>query len=118
MNKRQKPLLPSLRQKKRYLAFEIISDSKIDDFSAVLGQIMDSSVTLMGELEAAKAGITVMHDRWDNQSQKGIIKVGTKHLKHLSASLAMITSIQGKKVTARSLGVSGTLKKAGKYIAG
>jgi len=117
INKRQKPLLPSLREKKRYLAFEIVSESKIDDFSAVSSQIMVSSKTLIGEIEAAKAGIIVMGDKWNKSKQRGIVKVGTKHLKALIASLVMIDKINGKKAMAKSLGVSGMLKKAEKFIA-
>jgi ribonuclease P/MRP protein subunit POP5 len=117
IKKRQKLLLPSLREKKRYLAFEIVSKSKIDDFSAVSSQIMDSSIELLGVSEAAKAGIIVMAERWDKQNQRGMIKVGNKHLRGLVASMALIDEIEGKKAMARSLGVSGTLKKAEKFIA-
>ncbi|MFC1753705.1 Rpp14/Pop5 family protein, partial [Thermoproteota archaeon] len=80
-------------------------------------QIVGSSLSLLGELEVAKAGITVMGNKWNKAKQRGIIKVSNKHLKGLSASLALIDRINSKKVITKSLGVSGTLKKAEKYIA-
>lgn len=78
---------------------------------------MASSLSLLGESEAAKAGIIVMPDRWDRETQRGIIRVSNKHLKGIMASLTLINNINEKEVIIRSLGVSGTLKKAGRFIA-
>jgi ribonuclease P/MRP protein subunit POP5 len=116
IKKRQKLLLPSLREKKRYLAFEIVSDSKIDDFHAVSGRIMHSSLSFLGELETAKSGIIIMEDRWNHAKQRGILKVSNKHLKGVMASLALIDSIEGKEAMFRSLGVSGAVNKAARFI--
>jgi ribonuclease P/MRP protein subunit POP5 len=104
--------LPSLRQRKRYLAFEIISKGKIDDFKAVSEQIWHNSLQFMGELEAAKAGIWLLGDKFSPETQKGLIRVGHKHVHQLKASLALIKKINNKKVIVRSLGLSGILKKA------
>ncbi|HLC99086.1 MAG TPA: Rpp14/Pop5 family protein [Candidatus Nanoarchaeia archaeon] len=117
INKRQKPLLPSLREKRRYLAFEIVSESRIDDFSEVSDGITASALSLLGYIETAKAGLIVMGDRWDRSRQRGIIRTGTRHLNGVMASLALIDNIKGKKAMARSLGVSGALNKAARYIA-
>ena len=112
MNKKLKPILPTLREKKRYLAFEIISKSKIKDFSSVSGAIWSSSLSFMGEIGAAKAGIWVLADKYDSNAQKGIIKVGHKHVNELKASLALIDKIENQDVIIRSSKVSGILKKA------
>ncbi|MBD3312820.1 ribonuclease P [Candidatus Woesearchaeota archaeon] len=117
IKKRQKPLLPSLRQRKRYLAFEIVSKSIIDDFSAVSGQITASFTSLIGEIGASKAGIMVLKERWNRKDQRGIIKVRHNYVEGLAASLVFITRICDNKVLARSLGVSGTLKKAERFTA-
>jgi len=113
-----KPLLPSLREKKRYLAFEIISKSKIKDFSAVSGAIWANSLSFMGELGAAKAGIWLLPDKYNEKTQRGIIKVGNKYVNELKAALALIDKIDGSEAIVRSLTVSGMLNKASKYIAG
>lgn len=116
IKKRQKLLLPSLREKKRYLAFEIISEGRIDDFHAVSGRIMHSSLSFLGELETAKSGLIIMEDRWDRAGKRGILKVSNRHLKGVMASLALIDSIDGKEAMFRSLGVSGALNKAARFI--
>jgi len=116
IKKRQKLLLPSLREKKRYLAFEIVSEGKIEDFHAVSGRIMHSSLSFLGELETAKSGLIIMEDRWNRASQRGILKVSNKNLKGIMASIALIDSIEGKEAMCRSLGVSGSLNKAARFV--
>lgn len=113
-----KPLLPSLREKKRYLAFEIISKGKIKDFSSVSSAIWANSLSFMGELGAAKAGIWLLPDKYNEKTQRGIIKVGNKHVNELKAALALIGKIDGNEVIVRSIIVSGMLNKAFKHIAG
>ena len=103
-----KHILPSLREKKRYLAFEIISKDKTD-FNTASGAIQHGILQFMGQLGAAKAGIIVLSNKWNQETQRGIIKVNNKHVDSLKASLAMI---EKENSIFRSLGVSGILKKA------
>ncbi len=113
-----KTILPSLREKKRYLAFEIISKSKIKGFSAVSSAIWSNSLSFMGELGAAKAGIWLLPDKYNEKTQRGIIKVSNKHVNELKAALALIKEIDNNEVIVRSIIVSGMLNKAAKHIAG
>jgi len=62
--KKIKPLLPSLKEKKRYIAFEIISKRKITDLKQIQKEIWDSSLSFFGELGAAKAGLWVFSDQY------------------------------------------------------
>ncbi len=115
---RLKPILPSLREKKRYLAFEVISKSGIYDYNQIAGAINDSLLQLIGQLGAGKAGIKFLEDKFNKGLQRGIIKVNHKHVDHLRASLALIKDIDEKEVIVRSIGVSGILKKAeNRYLA-
>ncbi|MFC1730915.1 Rpp14/Pop5 family protein [candidate division KSB1 bacterium] len=119
IKRRTKPLLPSLREKKRYLAFEILSEAKIKDYSSVSKQIKQNSLDFLGELGLAKAGIMLIDDCWDKDKQKGILRVNNKYVNHAKASLVLINHIGDKDVMVRSIGMSGSLKKAKqKYIAG
>ena len=111
-----KPILPSLREKKRYLAFEIISKEKISDFSLVSNAIWHHSFQMLGRLGAAKAGIIPLANKWDSLLQRGIIKVSHKHVDAVKSSLMFADKIGGKDVIIRSLGVSGILNKAVKKI--
>ena len=107
-----KPILPSLREKKRYLVFEVISKEKIGEINAVSNAISNASLQFMGYVEAAKAGTIMLDNKWDANSQRGIIKVGHRHVDMLKASLAFVRSIESNEAICRSLGVSGILKKA------
>ena len=111
-----KPVLPSLREKKRYLAFEIISRQQIKDFSAISKAIWKAILDFSGVLGAAKAGIWLLGDKFNKTSQKGIIKVNHKNADLLKAALSTIKQINGIDVIVRSVGMSGILKKADKYV--
>ncbi|HLG24048.1 MAG TPA: Rpp14/Pop5 family protein [Candidatus Nanoarchaeia archaeon] len=107
-----KPLLPSLREKKRYLAFEIISKSKIDDFKLVENAIFSSLHNLTGVIGLAKAGIIPMEDKWNPNLQMGIIKVSHLCVDELKSALALCKSINGSEVIFKSLKVTGVLNEA------
>ena len=118
IKKKMKPLLPSLKEKKRYLAFNIISKNPINSFKAVSEAIWHSSLKYLGIKCCAEAGIWLVDNTWDKEKQNGIIRVNNKHVHDLKTSLMFVTKIQGSEVIVRSLGVSGILNKAQKkYIA-
>ena len=113
-----RPLMPSMREKKKYLAFEIIADSKITDVKAVTLAIWESTLDFLGELDTAKAGLIVLEERWDSSKQRGIIKIDNKYIDHVRASLSLIDQINGQDVMVRTVGISGILKKTQyKFIA-
>ena len=106
-----KPLKPSLREKKRYLVFEVISKKKAD-FNAVQTAIQSAMLQLIGTLGTGKAGIIVLKERWDQNMQRGMVRVNNKYLDHLKASLSLIQKIGDEFVIVRSVGASGIIKKA------
>ena len=107
-----KPILPSLREKKRYLVFEVISREKISNAESVSNAIWDCSLHFLGQLGTAKAGIMVLKNKWDSTLQRGIIKVSHKHVDAVKAALVFARKIDDNEVIFRSLGVSGILRKA------
>jgi len=107
-----KPILPSLREKKRYLVFEVISNERINDANAVSDVIWRSSLQFIGLLGTAKSGLMVLNNKWNHELQRGIIKVSNRHVDAIKASLAFANKIDGKDVILRSLGISGILRKA------
>jgi ribonuclease P/MRP protein subunit POP5 len=110
--KKLKPVLPSLREKKRYLAFEVLSKSKITDFDAVSESILCKAGDFLGQLGMSKAGLMILKDKWDSSSQKGIIKVNHKNVDNLRAALTMVDKIDDNEVIVKSIGTSGVLNKA------
>ncbi len=118
MAKKIKPVMPSLREKKRYLVFEIISKKEIKSFSEVSSLIWQSSLSFLGEIETAKAGIWVLPDKWNPKKRKGIIKVNNKYVDNLKTALTLIKSFKRQQIIIKSVGVSGMINKADKkYLA-
>ncbi len=113
-----KAILPSLREKKRYLAFEILSKSRIKGAEGVSKAIWHGMLSFNGAKGAAQAGIQVLPEKYNTEFQKGIIRVNNKYVDSLKAGLATIQDIDGVPAIVRSTGVSGSLKKATKYTAG
>jgi ribonuclease P/MRP protein subunit POP5 len=106
------PLKPSLRPKKRYLAFEIVSENKINDFLNVSSEIWYKTSSFMGSLKLGKAHLIVLKDTWDKNKQRGIIKINHNYVDDLKASLSIIQEIEKSPVIFKTLGISGILKKA------
>ena len=102
-----KALLPSLREKKRYVSFVVESKEDLD-LKQVKEAIEGSMKELVGNLGIANAGLLFLKDWKDN---KGIVRVSTKSVDQLKASLALIKEINGQKVIIKSLGVSGIVDK-------
>jgi ribonuclease P/MRP protein subunit POP5 len=99
-----RPLMPSLREKKRYVAFEVESVKKVDSKEAQ--EIIEKSFKrLVGELGLAKAGIKFMKD-WKNN--RGIIKVNTRSVDELKAAFALINE---ENIIIKSLTLSGSIEK-------
>ena len=104
-----KALMPSLREKKRYVAFEMMSHDDVS-FQDAKNIIESSCLSYLGELSYGKSGIMFLADKY--RKNKGILRVEVKHLNDLKACLALAKDVQ-----MRSLGTSGILNKAEKFIA-
>lgn len=104
---KQKLLLPSLREKKRYLVFEVISGDNLN-FKDIKDSIVLAFKELFGLDGLAQAGL----DFIEYKQNKGIIRVTTNGLDKLKASFCFVRKVNKGEVILRSLGVSGILKKA------
>ncbi len=110
-----KPLIPSLREKKRYLAFEVVSESILSKKSVMLSIKLKINQAL-GTFETAKAGIMFLPDKYNQQKQRGILKVNHDYLDKVKASLCLIKKIDNQKAIVRSLSASGMINKLEKEI--
>lgn len=114
---KMRPMLPTLKERKRYLAYEIISNKKINDFRAISENINEAGTKFMGMSGFSKAGV-IFIGKWNEEKQRGLIRVGHKHVNELKASLILIKELNHAPVIFRSVGVSGIIKKAEKkYLA-
>ena len=104
-----KPLLPSLREKKRYIVYKTISDNKIEPHQ-LQEAIKQQCLKFLGELGYAKAGIQII--------KPNIIRVDTKYLNETKMALGLIKDINNNKVIVDVIGVSGIIKKAKEKFGG
>ncbi len=112
-----KPLPPSLRDHKRYVVFEAISENKIE-YGDFVNAVWDSMLNFLGELEASKAKIWFIKNLYDENNQRGIIRCGNNYVEHIRTVLSLIHMIGEKRVAIKILGVTGTIKSArNKYLA-
>ena len=101
-----KVLLPSLKEKKRYLAFEIISENKFSG-KEIKNAVEKNALNFMGTLDYGKAGVMMLK----NYTNKGILRVNNKFVDKLKVSLMMIKEISNKKVTFKTIRTSGMINK-------
>ena len=109
-------LSSSLREKRHYLAIEILAESSLSTEQAkkvILAAIKD----FLGSSEAAVAGAQVigLHTQREKKyglfALRGILSVNRKKVMKCSAALALLSAIDGKKASCTVRGVSGTLRK-------
>lgn len=106
-----KILPPSLRSNKRYIAFEIISDSK-PGYNDIVNAVWEAMLDFLGELEASKAKIWFIKNLYDENNQKGVMRCGHNYVEHMRAVLSLIKTIGENSVIIKILGVTGTIKSA------
>ncbi len=106
--KKIKRFLPTLREKKRYLVFEVISKNSPKD---IVRRLTDAFISFVGVLGQGAAGLQVL--TYDDKTQKGIIRVNNKYTDHLRASLALA---EIENTIIRSVFTSGMLNKAQKRV--
>lgn len=113
-NRKIKPLMPCLREKKRYLVYEVLSKDSISTkiaFRAIKQQFQN----LFGSVGSSEAGLTFIEQK--SVDKRGVIRVKHTYVNKLKMSLALIENVEGKDALIHSIGVTGILKKTGKYTA-
>lgn len=106
-----KILPPSLREKKRYIVGEIISDEVVeyDDFMSVVKQVL---IEFLGELEYSVARVWVIQNLFDKENKRFVIQCTNNYTEKVRSALALVKLIGETKVILRVIGVTGTIKSA------
>lgn len=107
-------ILPSsLREKKRYIAFEAVSEAESIDRKSLLDEIFFATQTLVGDTGSSEIGYRLI----DFNGSRGIMRVNLNAVETARAAMATVCSIKGSRATIRVLGVAGTIRAAiEKYI--
>jgi ribonuclease P/MRP protein subunit POP5 len=104
-------MLPTLREKRRYILFEVVSERKFTK-EKVEKALYSSLLNLFGEY-----GFSLVNPKlidFDEEKQYGAIKCAREEVQKMRASLALVSKIDETPVAIHVKGVSGTLKKLGK----
>ena len=101
--------MPSLREKKRYIVYEILSKNKIFQ-KQVEREITKKTHDFLGIYGASEAGIQFLKD-WNQEKQRGIVRINNKKVDHIKTTMGLINQISEEKVSLNPIKVSGTLKK-------
>lgn len=109
-----KAMKPSMREKKRYIAFEVLAEKPLTR-DAVIREIRESMNSLIGTLGMAKAGLIFLPD-WENNM--GVLRISHKYTDIAKSAIALVKQINGNNVILKSVNVSGILKKSRKKIGG
>ena len=102
-------LLPALKQKKRYLVFEVDQKFSTADLQNEVGKGL---LLFLGQLGMAKSSpLFVKH-----KNNRFIIKINHKWVDECKSALILIKKIKNKPVIIKSIVTSGTIKKASSYL--
>ena len=114
--KMPKKLPPSLRTKKRYIVFEIISEHPVEYIDFV-NAFWDSMLSLSGELGSSENNVWIIQNLYDKKNQRGVIRCRHDRVEYVRSSLASMQIIGESKSIVRIPGVTGTVKSArSKYL--
>jgi len=99
--------LPTLRDKKRYLAFEVTSEQTINR-QQLFNEILDSAASLFGDKGISEINPKLM----DYDGRFGIIRCAREKTQETRATLACINNTRRIRMSILVLGISGTIKGA------
>ncbi len=107
MVKTIKPIRPTSREKKRYLAYQVLTEAPVTSSSVKLS-LQNALQASMGEVTYGAAGIQMI----DTTSTNGIIRFHPSYADEVKAGLIMLQNIDSKRAAIQSVVTSGMIHKA------
>ncbi|MBR9676745.1 hypothetical protein GOV04_01235 [Candidatus Woesearchaeota archaeon] len=111
VKQRMKPLMPTLKEKKRYIKYRIHTQKPLSDNKMLQNTVRGALQEYLGSSGAAKAGLLFVKDGFDVTEQTFIIRVNNKQADNVKASLTLKTKMNNKEVNFQSIKTSAILKK-------
>jgi len=109
--KKLKILPPTLRERKRYIAFQVIPETDEDfTYSDLEAAIWNVTLDFLGEDGVAKTSMWLLKDTWNPRIGVGIIKCNHKSTELIIASLGLIDRLGDNRICFKILKVSGTIR--------
>lgn len=100
---------PTMREKERYIAFEVLSEERIM-FSDLESAIWNTAQDFFGELGTAQTSMWIIKNLYDENKQVGVIRCNNISVDKILTSLGLITRLGDLRVIFKILAISGTIK--------
>ncbi|MCD6216190.1 MAG: ribonuclease P protein component 2 [Candidatus Aenigmarchaeota archaeon] len=117
MKSQPKILPPSLRQKKRYIIFKVLSEKPVE-YMELVQSIWRSLLNFLGELKTSELNIWIIKNLFDQKTQRGLIRCSHKEVEYIRSALALVEEAGETRVLIKVEGVTGTIKSAKKKYLG
>jgi len=109
--KKLKILPPTLRERKRYIAFQVIPEIDEDfTYSDLEAGIWNIMLDFLGEEGVSKTSMWLLKDTWNPRKGIGIIKCNHKSTETVISSLGLIDRLGDNRICFKILGISGTIR--------
>ena len=109
-NRREmKILMPTLREKERYIAFQIISEESVT-YADLEAAVWNTMLDFFGEYGTSLSSMWLIKNLYDDQQQVGVIRCNNESVPAVLAALGLITRMGDIRVIFKVLKISGTLK--------
>ncbi|MCZ7396940.1 MAG: ribonuclease P [Candidatus Methanoperedens sp.] len=99
--------IPVLRDKKRYIVFEVISEQTVTRYD-LAGEIFNSVFSLLGDAGASEINFGLL----SYDGRYGILRCAREKTSDTRAALACVNTVRGQRISILVLGMSGTIKGA------
>jgi ribonuclease P/MRP protein subunit POP5 len=107
---RLKILLPTLREKERYIKFKLISEEPVE-YADLEAAIWSTFLEFYGEEGVSRFSLWLIKNLWNPKEQTAVLKCNNKSVQQVLAGLGLISRLGDTRVIFKILGISGTLKK-------
>jgi ribonuclease P/MRP protein subunit POP5 len=106
---KMKTLLPTLRERDRYIAFKILSEYPItyDDLEQAIKNV---ALDFLGEYGVSKTSMWIIKNLYEEYEQMCVIKCNNKSVPQVISCLGLISRLGDNRITVKILKVSGTIK--------
>src|SRR2546425_4448871 len=110
MKQKLKILIPTLREKSRYIKLRIISEEPIvyEDLETA---IWNTFLDFYGELGVSKFSLWLIKNLWNATEQTTVLKCNNESVQKVVAGLGLISRLGDSRILIKILNVSGTLRK-------
>lgn len=103
---------PTLRERDRYVHFQIISEETIG-YSDLEAAIWNTLLDFYGEMGVSQTSMWLVRNLWDPQKQSGVIKCNNLSVPQVIAGLGFISRLGESRILVKILKVSGTIRGLG-----